>query len=106
MLKQLRSRVVEFEQELIDAVSKDFGYRTAFDTLLGDILPTMQALAHTIKKLPKWSKPSKRSVGLSLWPSKVSVTYQPKGVVGIIAPWNYPIQLAIVPVITALAAGN
>ncbi|PCC10651.1 coniferyl aldehyde dehydrogenase [Pseudoalteromonas sp. JB197] len=106
VLKQLRSRVVEFEQELIDAVSKDFGYRTAFDTLLGDILPTMQALAHTIKKLPKWSKPSKRSVGLSLWPSKVSVTYQPKGVVGIIAPWNYPIQLAIVPVITALAAGN
>ncbi len=106
VLKQLRSRLVEFEQELIDAVSKDFGYRTAFDTLLGDILPTMQALAHTIKKLPKWSKPSKRSVGLSLWPSKVSVTYQPKGVVGIIAPWNYPIQLAIVPVITALAAGN
>ncbi len=106
VLKQLRSRIVEFEQELIDAVSKDFGYRTAFDTLLGDILPTMQALAHTIKKLPKWSKPSKRSVALSLWPSKVSVTYQPKGVVGIIAPWNYPIQLAIVPVITALAAGN
>jgi len=106
VLKQLRSRIVEFEQELIDAVSKDFGYRTAFDTLLGDILPTMQALAHTIKKLPKWFKPSKRSVGLSLWPSKVSVTYQPKGVVGIIAPWNYPIQLAIVPVITALAAGN
>lgn len=66
----------------------------------------MQGLAHIIKKLPRWSKPSHRSPGLSLWPSKVSVTYQPIGVVGVIAPWNYPIQLAIVPVITALAAGN
>jgi coniferyl-aldehyde dehydrogenase len=106
VLKQLRGRLVELEDELTAAVSKDFGYRTAFDTLVGDLLPTMQALAHTIKKLPSWSKPSKRSVGLSLWPSKVSVIYQPKGVVGIIAPWNYPIQLGIVPVITALAAGN
>ena len=106
ILKKLRSRIVELEEELISAVSKDFGYRTAFDTLLGDILPTVQGLSHIIKKLPKWSKPSKRSVGLSLWPSKVSVTYQPKGVVGVIAPWNYPIQLAVVPVITAIAAGN
>lgn len=106
LLQQLRNRLVELEDELTAAVSKDFGYRTVFDTLLGDILPTMQALAYTMKKLPSWSKPSKRSVGLSLWPSAVSVMYQPKGVVGIIAPWNYPIQLAIVPVITALAAGN
>ncbi len=106
LLKQLRERMVILEDELVQAVSKDFGYRTAFDTLLGDIVPTMQALAHMIKKLPHWSKPSRRSVGLSLWPSKASVCYQPKGVVGVIAPWNYPIQLAIVPVITAIAAGN
>ena len=106
LLKQIRANIVTLEQDLIAAVSKDFGYRTAFDTLVGDILPTMQGLAHIIKKLPRWSKPSHRSPGLSLWPSKVSVTYQPIGVVGVIAPWNYPIQLAIVPVITALAAGN
>jgi coniferyl-aldehyde dehydrogenase len=106
VLKKLRTRIVALEEELIAAASKDFGYRTAFDTLLGDVLPTVQTLAHIIKKLPKWSKPSNRSVGLSLWPSKVSVSYQPKGVVGVIAPWNYPIQLAIVPVITAIAAGN
>lgn len=106
LLKKLRTRIVSLEQELVDAASKDFGYRTAFDTLLGDILPTVQGLAHIIKKLPKWAKPSNRSVGLSLWPSKVSVSYQPLGVVGVIAPWNYPIQLALVPAITALAAGN
>ena len=106
LLKQVRANIVTIEQDLIAAVSKDFGYRTAFDTLVGDILPTMQGLAHIIKKLPRWSKPSHRSAGLSLWPSKVSVTYQPIGVVGVIAPWNYPIQLALVPVITAIAAGN
>ena len=106
LLKKVRANIVTLEQDLIAAVSKDFGYRTAFDTLVGDILPTMQGLAHIIKKLPRWSKPSHRSAGLSLWPSKVSVTYQPIGVVGVIAPWNYPIQLAIVPVITAIAAGN
>lgn len=106
LLKQVRANIVTLEQDLIAAVSKDFGYRTAFDTLVGDILPTMQGLAHIIKKLPRWSKPSHRSAGLSLWPSKVSVTYQPIGVVGVIAPWNYPIQLALVPVITAIAAGN
>lgn len=106
LLKVVRGRIVKLEQELVDAASKDFGYRTAFDTLLGDILPTVQGLAHIIKKLPKWAKPSNRSVGLSLWPSKVSVSYQPLGVVGVIAPWNYPIQLALVPAITALAAGN
>lgn len=106
LLKQVRANIVAQEHALIAAVSKDFGYRTEFDTLVGDILPTMQALAHSIKKLPLWAQPSRRSAGLSLWPSKVSVTYQPIGVVGVIAPWNYPIQLAIVPVITALAAGN
>jgi len=51
ILKKLRSRIVELEEELISAVSKDFGYRTAFDTLLGDILPTVQGLSHIIKKL-------------------------------------------------------
>ena len=74
LLKQVRANIVTLEQDLIAAVSKDFGYRTAFDTLVGDILPTMQGLAHMIKKLPRWSTPRHRSAGLSLWPSKVSVT--------------------------------
>ena len=53
LLKKLRANIVTLEQDLIAAVSKDFGYRTAFDTLVGDILPTMQGLAHIIKKLPR-----------------------------------------------------
>ncbi|WP_247664782.1 coniferyl aldehyde dehydrogenase [Pseudoalteromonas sp. MMG010] len=106
LLKLLRKQLIPLEQAFINAVSKDFGYRSAFDTTLGDILPTIQSLTHITHSLNKWAKPSHRKVGLSLWPSKVMVQYQPKGVVGVIAPWNYPIQLALVPVITAIAAGN
>jgi len=106
LLKQLKRQLIALENDLVAATSKDFGYRTAFDTVMGDVLPSVKAITHTIKHLPKWVKDSTRHPGLSLAPSKVSVSYQPKGVVGVIAPWNYPIQLALVPVITALAAGN
>lgn len=106
LLKQLKRQLISLENELVAAISKDFGYRTTFDTVMGDLLPSVKAITHTIKHLPKWVKDSPRHAGLSLAPSKVSVSYQPKGVVGVISPWNYPIQLALVPVITALAAGN
>jgi coniferyl-aldehyde dehydrogenase len=106
LLKILKSKIISLEDELVAATSKDFGYRTGFDTVMGDILPTIKAISHNIKHLPKWSKDTPRHAGISLAPSSVSVSYQPMGVVGIISPWNYPIQLALVPVATALAAGN
>lgn len=106
LLKQLKRKLIASENDLVAATSKDFGYRTGFDTVMGDLLPSVKAITHTIRHLPKWVKDSPRQAGLSLTPSKVSVGYQPKGVVGVISPWNYPIQLALVPVITALAAGN
>lgn len=106
LLKRVKVALIENEQALVNASSKDFGYRTAFDTVLGDIFPTVKTISDVIKRLPKWAKNESRGVGLSLWPSSAHISYQPKGVVGIIAPWNYPIQLALVPAITALAAGN
>ena len=96
LLKTIKSRLIENEQALVAATSKDFGYRTEFDTVLGDLLPTVKSLTDTIKRLPKWSRNESRSVGISLWPSSAHIHYQPKGVVGVIAPWNYPIQLALV----------
>ena len=69
-------------------------------------MPAVQHINYTLKKLPKWIKPSKRHAGLMLSPSSVSVKYQPLGVVGVIVPWNFPIVLSIAPVVTALAAGN
>lgn len=106
LLALLKHKLLNVEAELVAASSKDFGYRTEFDTVMGDLLPTIKAIAHTTKYLSKWTKDSPRRAGISLAPSKVAVSYQPKGVVGIIAPWNYPIQLAFIPLITALSAGN
>ncbi|WP_155487953.1 aldehyde dehydrogenase family protein, partial [Vibrio harveyi] len=71
-----------------------------------DVLPTVAQINYTLKRLNKWCKPSRRHSGLLLAPSKVTVEYQPVGVVGIISPWNFPVILSLSPLVTALAAGN
>lgn len=94
------------KEALVAAVSKDFGHRAKYDSLFTDILPTVSQFHYTKKNLKRWMKPSKRSAGLLLAPANVTVHYQPVGVVGIVVPWNFPINLAIVPLITSIAAGN
>jgi len=106
LLKTLKKILIENQQILYDALKKDYGYRSEFDSLLLDLLPTISSINYTIKQLKKWMKPSKRHAGLMLFPSRVSVHYQPLGVIGIITPWNCPIFLALGPAIQALAAGN
>lgn len=94
------------KENLIQALSDDYGYRSQFDSLLADIIATIQHANYTLKHIKKWVKPEKRHAGLLLFPSKVTVHQQPLGVIGIITPWNFPINLSINPAITALAAGN
>jgi len=105
-LKLLKSNLLKFKPLLITALETDYGQRSNFDSVLADILPTVQHIKYTIKNLAKWMKPSNRSSGLLLAPSTVKVQYQPLGVVGIIVPWNFPIFLSLGPIATALAAGN
>lgn len=105
-LKSLQIGLLRAQHDFVDAVNLDFNGRTRFDSQIGDILPTINGLKYQIKHLAQWMKADKRRSGLTLWPSKVWVQQVPKGVIGVIAPWNYPIQLALLPVITALAAGN
>ena len=66
----------------------------------------MTSARETLKHLARWMKPKSVGVGLELLPGRARILYQPVGVVGIISPWNYPIQLALMPLIAALAAGN
>lgn len=106
LLKKIRTQLVTAEQDFIAASNKDFGNRCTFDTQMADFMPVIGGLDHIIKHLKSWLKPSKRKVGIQFAPSKAHVEYVPKGVVGVISPWNYPIQLALMPVLTALAAGN
>lgn len=105
-LTLLKNSLLSHQQALIDALSQDFEHRSADDSKMGDILPTIMAIDYSLKQLKKWLKPSKRHVGLLFQPAKAHVMYQPLGVVGIITPWNYPVYLSLGPVITALAAGN
>ena len=86
--------------------SADFGNRSRYETLLADIWPVVTSARETLKHLARWMKPKSVGVGLELMPGKARILYQPVGVVGIISPWNYPIQLAVTPLIAALAAGN
>jgi coniferyl-aldehyde dehydrogenase len=89
-----------------EAIASDFGHRSRHETLMADISVSVLGLKHTLKHLKKWMRPEKRPVPLHFLPASARVVPQPLGVVGVISPWNYPVQLAVVPVGQALAAGN
>lgn len=105
-LENIKRQLLALQQQIIDALAKDYGHRSNNDTVISDIMPCINNINYTIKHLKAWMKPSKRHAGLLLSPSKVSVHYQPLGVIGIIVPWNFPVMLSIGPLITAIAAGN
>lgn len=91
---------------LAQAVNADFGVRSAALTEIADLFVLRTLLSSTLKHLPKWMKPVKVRTPLYLQPARAYVQRQPLGVVGVVSPWNYPVQLALGPVITALGAGN
>ncbi|MGI2168790.1 coniferyl aldehyde dehydrogenase [Shewanella sp. MF05960] len=105
-LTQLKLALLDNQQKIIDALNQDYGHRSANDTVISDILPCINNINYTIKHLKSWMKPSRRHAGMLLSPSRVSVQYQPLGVIGIIVPWNFPIMLSMGPLVTAIAAGN
>ncbi len=105
-LDKLSAVLRKFKHELADALYEDFSCRSRDETLLAEILITLEGIKYNKSNLKKWMKPSKRHVSALFAPASNQVQYQPKGVVGIIAPWNYPIQLAAAPLAAALAAGN
>ena len=105
-LLRLKRLIDEHEADLAAAVQSDFGVRSAQLTQVADMLLLRSMLAQTLKSLPRWMKPEKVATPLHLLPSRAYVMRQPLGVVGVVAPWNYPVQLALAPALTALAAGN
>lgn len=105
-LEALRDVLASNKPALIEAIAADFGHRSADETLLAEIMPSLHGIRYASRNLRRWMKPSRRHVGLAFQPASARVIYQPLGVVGIIVPWNYPLYLAIGPLIGALAAGN
>ena len=105
-LDSLRQLLSDERQALIDAISQDFGNRSADETLLGELMPSLHGIQHARRHLKGWMKASRRKVGLAFQPASAKVVYQPLGVVGVIVPWNYPLFLSVGPLVGALAAGN
>ncbi len=105
-LQRLERMLKQNADEIAQTVSEDFGHRSKVETRLADIAALITEIKHTRAHLKKWMRVEKRPVALQFKPAKNEVHYLPKGVVGIISPWNYPFQLAISPLIAALGAGN
>lgn len=100
--------LVDHADAFAKAASEDFGHRSRDQTLMTDIMPAIGALKHAQKHMKSWSKGEKRKATfpLGLLGAKANVVYQPKGVVGVVSPWNFPVGMVFVPMAGILAAGN
>ncbi len=107
-LRRAAAMVRDHADRFCDALSEDFGHRSRDQSMFTDIGPAVAALTHASKHLARWARPEKRPVQfpLGLLGVRARVEYGPKGVVGVIAPWNFPVNLVMGPVAGAFAAGN
>lgn len=105
-LRRLQRLVRDHEAEIVQAIDADFGGRPAVETELAEVWPSLEELKSALRHGRRWMKP--RRAGVSKWfvPARATLIPQPLGVVGVIVPWNYPLYLAIGPMVAALAAGN
>jgi len=91
---------------LAEAANADFGTRSGFETEMAEIVGTISIIRYIRRHLRSWMAPRRRSVSMWYAPAKNRVEPRPLGVVGVVSPWNFPLNLALVPAATALAAGN
>jgi coniferyl-aldehyde dehydrogenase len=105
-LARLRAVIAENESRFEQAISADFGHRSHIETAIAETMLVLGEIRHAAKHLKKWMAPRRVSTALQFMPAKNRLIPQPLGVVGIIAPWNYPLQLTLAPAVAALAAGN
>jgi coniferyl-aldehyde dehydrogenase len=94
------------EEKICKVVSADFGVRHPIETRLAEFQMIYQACQFTRKHLKEWMRPEQVDVPMTLGSSQAWIQSQALGVVGVMSPWNYPVQLALVPAIAAIAAGN
>jgi coniferyl-aldehyde dehydrogenase len=105
-LERLERLLLDNKDALCRAVSEDFGNRSKHETLIAEIFIVLEAIRYTKRRLREWMAPERRKTGWAFFPARCYIEYQPLGVVGIISPWNYPLQLAFLPTVNAFAAGN
>ena len=105
ILGTLRSSLLDRAEAYATAVSADFRYRSRHETLLTEISVVVSAIDLAIRKLPKWTRPERIGLTWPFWPAKAQIVRQPRGIAGIIGPSNYPVQLVLLPLVSAISAG-
>jgi len=104
-LRRLQTQLLTNEKNIVEALHKDLG-RPEFESYVAEIGFVKSELRYNLSHLKRWMKPERRTTPLVLQPARSWILKEPRGVVLVIGPWNYPLQLLIAPVIAAIAAGN
>lgn len=105
-LQRLAAMVHENEDAIAAAINADFGQRARADTELAEFFPSYAEIRHAIHKGRKWARPRRVPTAMWFWPGRSRIVPQPKGLVGIVSPWNYPLFMVTGPLAGAFAAGN
>ncbi|HRO62285.1 coniferyl aldehyde dehydrogenase [Thermomonas sp.] len=105
-LSRLRANLKRRLDEMARIVASDYGHRSLDESRIADGMTALAEIDHLLKHLKRWMRPQRAGVGWRFWPASAQVRAVPLGVVGVISPWNYPVNLALIPLATAIAAGN
>ncbi len=105
-LQKLGEAIADHEAEFQKAISQDFGNRAYEETTIAEMLVIQGGISHALKHTKHWMRARRAPTALQYKPASNRIIPQPLGVIGIISPWNYPLQLAVMPLIGALGAGN
>lgn len=105
-LRRLREAFRRRVPAMDEAIRADFGHRSTHENLISEAMITLAEIDHALHHLRRWMRPRRVAVGWRFWPARAQVRPTPVGVVGILSPWNYPVNLALVPLVSAIAAGN
>ncbi|MBT2500119.1 coniferyl aldehyde dehydrogenase [Agromyces sp. ISL-38] len=105
-LKNFKAALLERRSAIEEAINTDFGNRSRHETAMMEILGVVNGIDYLDRNLGRFMRPTRRHIALQLRFGSNHIEYQPLGVVGVISPWNYPVNLSLMPVVTAIAAGN
>ncbi len=105
-LDKLERVILQRKADIVKAISMDYGSRSKHETLAGEVMVVVNEIKHARTHLHEWLETEPREVSWMFLPGRAEVMMQPVGVVGIVSPWNYPVQLSLGPLVSVLAAGN
>ncbi|MFP7723398.1 coniferyl aldehyde dehydrogenase [Lysobacter sp. A3-1-A15] len=105
-LERLRDALREQLPAMNAAIEADFGHRSEHENLISEAMVVQAEIAHALRHLRRWMRTRRVAAGWRFWPGRAELRREPVGVVGILSPWNYPVNLALMPLVSAIAAGN